>query len=78
MASSIARVAQPAGTRTAVGAAGLNAGEVRRRLLADGPNTLPSPRPPSPLLLLVRQLTHFFALMLWIAAALAVVGGMPQ
>ncbi len=30
------------------------------------------------LMLLVRQLTHFFALMLWIAAALAVVGGMPQ
>jgi hypothetical protein len=29
-------------------------------------------------MLLVRQLTHFFALMLWIAAALAVFGGMPQ
>ena len=78
MASSIARAAQPAGTPTAVGVAGLNAGEVRRRLVADGPNTLPSPHPPSPLLLLVRQLTHFFALMLWIAATLGIVGGMPQ
>jgi P-type E1-E2 ATPase len=27
--------------------------------------------------LLVRQLTHFFAVMLWVAAALAWVGGMP-
>ncbi|WP_218591881.1 cation-translocating P-type ATPase, partial [Pseudonocardia oceani] len=45
---------------------------------ADGPNTLPAPRPPSPLRQFVRQLTHFFALMLWVAAGLAVVGGMPQ
>lgn len=78
MASPTTRAGQPADTRPVVGAAGLNAGEVRRRLAADGPNTLPTPRPPSPVLLLVRQLTHFFALILWVAAALAVIGGLPQ
>ena len=57
---------------------GLTTGEARRRRTADGPNTLPTPRPPSPVLLLLGQLTHFFALMLWVAAALAFVGGMPQ
>lgn len=39
---------------------------------------LPAPRRPSPLRLLVRQLVHFFALMLWGAAALAFFAGMPQ
>jgi P-type E1-E2 ATPase len=57
---------------------GLTTDEARRRLAADGPNTLPAPRPPSPFLLLARQLVHFFALLLWGAAVLAVVGGLPQ
>ena len=57
---------------------GLTTGEARRRRTADGPNALPTPRPPSPVLLLLGQLTHFFALMLWVAAGLAFVGGMPQ
>ncbi|MHA6794278.1 cation-translocating P-type ATPase [Pseudonocardia bannensis] len=57
---------------------GLSSEEARERLAADGPNTLPVSRPPSPLLLLLRQLTHFFALMLWAAAGLAVFAGMPQ
>jgi calcium-translocating P-type ATPase len=34
--------------------------------------------PPSPLRLLVAQLVHFFALLLWAAAGLAFIGGMPQ
>jgi magnesium-transporting ATPase (P-type) len=57
---------------------GLTTDEARRRLGVDGPNTLPAPRPLSPLLLLIRQLVHFFALLLWGAAVLAVVPGMPQ
>jgi magnesium-transporting ATPase (P-type) len=63
---------------SAVTSTGLTAGEARRRLAVDGPNTLPAHRPPSRLLLLARQLTHFFALMLWVAAVLAVVAGLPQ
>jgi calcium-translocating P-type ATPase len=61
-----------------VASPGLTADEARRRLAADGPNSLPAPRPPSPFVLLVRQLVHFFALLLWGAAVLAVIAGMPQ
>ncbi|MEO3781952.1 cation-transporting P-type ATPase [Actinocorallia sp. B10E7] len=52
--------------------------EAARRLRVEGPNTLPSPRPPSPVLLLAQQMVHFFALLLWAAAGLAFVGGMPE
>jgi magnesium-transporting ATPase (P-type) len=44
---------------------GLTAPEVAARLRRDGPNVLPAPRPASPVLLLARQMTHFFALLLW-------------
>ena len=57
---------------------GLTAPEVAARLRRDGPNVLPAPRPASPVLLLARQMTHFFALLLWVAAGLAYLGGMPQ
>ncbi|MGZ4539338.1 MAG: cation-translocating P-type ATPase [Blastococcus sp.] len=58
-------------------AAGLTAAEaVRRR--PPGGNRLPGERPPSPLRLLVAQLVHFFALLLWAAAVLAYIGGLPQ
>ncbi len=57
---------------------GLTASEAAARLRRDGPNVLPAPRPPSPVLLLARQMTHFFALLLWVAAVLAYLGGMPQ
>jgi calcium-translocating P-type ATPase len=57
---------------------GLSDAEARRRRIAAGPNVLPAaPRTP-PWRLLVRQFTHFFALLLWTAALLAVVAGMPQ
>ena len=56
---------------------GLTSDEARVRLRRDGPNALRRERSPSPLRLLVRQLTHFFAVMLWVAAVLAWVGGMP-
>ncbi|GAA0235929.1 cation-transporting P-type ATPase [Actinomadura nitritigenes] len=57
---------------------GLTSAEAAARLRADGPNLLPAKRPPSPLLSLAGQLVHFFALLLWAAAALAYAGGMPQ
>ncbi len=63
---------------TAPDARGLTAGQAAARLRADGPNILPAPRPPPAVLLLARQLTHFFALLLWAAAGLAYLGGMPQ
>lgn len=62
--------------RTGV-AAGLTAAEAAVRLRADGPNRLPGPRRKRPLLVLATQLVHFFALMLWGAALLALVAGMP-
>ena len=59
-------------------ASGLSAADAKARLHRDGPNVLPSPRPPSAWHQLVAQMAHFFALMLWIAGALAFVAGMPQ
>ena len=56
---------------------GLTDEEARDRLRRDGPNALPRERAVSPFTLLVRQLTHFFAAMLWVAAMLAWIGGMP-
>ncbi|RBY87733.1 cation-transporting P-type ATPase [Blastococcus sp. TF02A-30] len=61
----------------AVSAAGLTGEEAARRRPPGG-NRLPVEGPPSPVRLLVAQLVHFFALLLWAAAALAFVGGMPQ
>jgi magnesium-transporting ATPase (P-type) len=56
---------------------GLTSAEAAARLRRDGRNRLPSPRRRHPLLLLAGQLVHFFALMLWVAAGLALVAGMP-
>jgi len=56
---------------------GLTEGEAAARLRSDGPNRLPGPRRKHPLLVLAAQLVHFFAIMLWVAAALALVAGMP-
>ena len=56
---------------------GLSSREASERLLRDGPNRLPEPPGASPVRLLVAQMTHFFALMLWGAAVLALVAGMP-
>ncbi|MEU2348492.1 cation-transporting P-type ATPase [Modestobacter sp. NPDC049651] len=58
-------------------AGGLSTAEAARRRVPGG-NRLPVERPPSPVRLLAAQLVHFFALLLWGAAVLAVVGGMPQ
>lgn len=56
---------------------GLSSDEARRRHEQAGPNTLPQATGPGPLRLLAGQMVHFFALMLWVAAGLALVAGMP-
>src|SRR5690349_17277685 len=56
---------------------GLSSAEAARRLHQNGPNALPVARRRHPLLLVVEQLVHFFGLMVWAAAVLALVAGMP-
>lgn len=56
---------------------GLTAAAAAARLAADGPNVLPTKRPPSQLRRLAAQMVHFFALMLWGAGALAFAAGLP-
>jgi len=57
---------------------GLTSAQVEDRLRRDGPNLLPEPSRPSSLRLLAAQLTHLLALLLWVAAGLALLAGMPQ
>ena len=57
---------------------GLTDAEAAKRLEQVGPNRFPKPRGPTLGRRLVEQLVHFFALMLWIAAGLAFVGGLPE
>ena len=57
---------------------GLTAGEAAARLARDGANVLPVPRGVPAWRRFVGQLAHFFALMLWVAGALAVGAGLPQ
>jgi calcium-translocating P-type ATPase len=65
-------------TSTPQATQGLSAAEASQRLKRDGPNALPAP-PRAPLWRrLAAQLTHFFALMLWVASGLALLAGMPE
>jgi magnesium-transporting ATPase (P-type) len=57
---------------------GLSTEEAAGILRLVGPNRLPRSAPPGLAARLVSQFTHFFALMLWAAAVLAMVGGLPQ
>jgi calcium-translocating P-type ATPase len=57
---------------------GLTVREAAERLERDGPNTLPATRGLHPVRHLLAQMTHFFALLLWVAAVLAFVARMPQ
>jgi magnesium-transporting ATPase (P-type) len=57
---------------------GLTAEEVAERLRRDGPNVLPTTPPVPWWRRLLGQLFHFFAVMLWVAAGLAAVAGLPQ
>ena len=52
-------------------AAGLTASEARRRLAEFGPNRVEKVRRESLLLRFAREFTHFFAVILWLGAALA-------
>jgi len=58
--------------------AGLSASEATARLSEFGANRLPQPSGPGVLGQLGTQLFHFFALILWAAAALALAGGLPE
>jgi magnesium-transporting ATPase (P-type) len=71
-----AAAASSAGPR--MSARGLTSAEARDLLARHGSNVLPRPRRRSGWRKLAEQLTHFFALLLWAAAGLAVVAGMPQ
>jgi calcium-translocating P-type ATPase len=70
-------MANPTGV-AAPGTRGLTSAEAAARLVQDGPNVLPPSRAVAPWRHLLAQMTHFFAAMLWVAAALAVVAGMAQ
>ncbi|WP_091757858.1 cation-translocating P-type ATPase [Pedococcus cremeus] len=59
-------------------ATGLSSAEAAARRADQGPNRLPEPRRPSAVRRLVGELTHFFAVMLWVAAGLAFLAGLPQ
>ena len=57
---------------------GLSEGEAERRCVRYGPNRLETVRRHSAVILLLAQVSHFFALLLWAAAALAFLGGLPE
>ena len=57
---------------------GLSAIQAADRLARDGPNRLPAAALVSPWHQLLRQLVHFFAIMLWVAGVLAIVAGLAQ
>ncbi len=59
-------------------AKGLTAHEAAARLASDGPNRLPAAPGVPAWRQLAAQFVHFFAMMLWVAAALAVLAGMPE
>ncbi len=57
---------------------GLSSAEAATRLVRDGANVLPVARQHARWRQLVAQFAHFFALMLWVAAGLAVVAGLSE
>ncbi len=57
---------------------GLTSPQAAARLAEQGPNRLPAPRRVPAVRRLADELTHFFALMLWVAGGLALVAGLPQ
>jgi calcium-translocating P-type ATPase len=59
-------------------ARGLSAADAAQRLALDGPNTLPTPPGVPAWRRLAAEMVHFFALLFWVAGALAFVAGLPQ
>ncbi|VXB45535.1 ATPase, P-type (Transporting), HAD superfamily, subfamily IC [Arthrobacter sp. 9V] len=68
----------PASLSQTPGAEGLSSQTATDLLRRFGPNVLPTARKVPQWRKLLGELTHFFALMLWVAAGLAYVAGMPQ
>jgi calcium-translocating P-type ATPase len=62
----------------ATGAEGLSALEAASRLERDGPNILPVPASVPAWRQFAGELFHFFALLFWVAGALAFIAGLPQ
>jgi calcium-translocating P-type ATPase len=56
---------------------GLTDGEAARRIAEVGPNVVPVTQPTPLAVRFARELVHFFAVMLWVAAALAWIAGLP-
>src|SRR4029079_5078041 len=71
-------VAEGRATDESTGPRGLTSEQVRAQRERDGPNVIPAARSEPAVLQLLRQMVHFFALTLWVASGLALVGGMPQ
>ncbi|WP_254526047.1 cation-translocating P-type ATPase [Natrinema caseinilyticum] len=71
-------VRNPADSPSIRHARGLSETEVAERRRRDGPNVLPAQRPPPAWRLFVEQFIHFFAILLWVASALALVTGMVE
>jgi magnesium-transporting ATPase (P-type) len=69
---------QPLASTAPTALPGLTSEQAVERLERDGPNLLPGPRARHPGVELLRQLTHLFAVMLWAAAGMALLAGMPQ
>ncbi|MAT04889.1 MAG: haloacid dehalogenase [Acidimicrobiaceae bacterium] len=65
------------GARQPPSTTGLTDAEVAARTVTDGPNELPTPPRRTGAARFAAELVHFFALMLWIAAALAWLAGLP-
>jgi magnesium-transporting ATPase (P-type) len=57
---------------------GLTSAEVVQRLDRDGPNVLPQMAGTPVWRVLLSQFVHFFAVMLWVAAGLALIAGLPE
>ena len=72
------RVSDPTALLPAQSAPGLSRSAAADRLVADGPNELPTEHRQSLVIQFVHELTHFFAKMLWVAGTLAFVAGLPQ
>ncbi len=63
---------------TTSAAPGLSTADARARLARDGPNRLPTTKKPAAWRHLAAQMTHFFALLLWVAGVLAFIADMAQ
>src|SRR6478752_8734074 len=57
---------------------GLSSIVAAERLRSNGKNELPPPKRVPAWRQIVAQLTHFFAILLWVAGLLALIGGMPE